>query len=150
MLYSSGMLAKRYIEAKAAGKSTRRLCYCFASTERLASMLLLHHTNQFQKMRIAFLVSNHCPTVVTFQRSHSPVFCKSKHGHAPEEEDEASESLPAAGWAMSRGMFFRCSRMLSVSPPSPMEVKKLMLKRMLRGVSCKHVCMCLSRCVQCS
>lgn len=35
-------------------------------------------------------------------------------------------------------MFFRCSRMLSVSPPSPMEVKKLMLKRMLRGVSCKH------------
>ena len=106
--------------------------------------------NQFQKMRIAFLVSNHCPTVVNFQRSHSPVFCKSKHGHAPEEEDEASESLPAAGWAMSRGMFFRCSRMLSVSPPSPMEVKKLMLKRILRGVSCKHVCMCLSRCVQCS
>ena len=47
-------------------------------------------------------------------------------------------------------MFFRCSRMLSVSPPSPMEVKKLMLKRMLRGVSCKHVCMCPSQCVQCS
>ena len=36
-------------------------------------------------------------------------------------------------------MFFRCSRMLSVSPPSPMEVKKLMLKRMLRGVSCMQV-----------
>lgn len=58
----------------------------------------------------------------------------------PEDEEEASESLPAAGWAMSLGMFFRCSRMLSVSPPNPMEVKKLMLKRMLRGVSCRQLC----------
>ena len=28
--------------------------------------------------------------------------------------------------------------MPSVTGPSPMEVKKLMLKRMLRGVSCMH------------
>ena len=42
-------------------------------------------------------------------------------------------------------MFFRCSRMLSVSPPSPMEVKKLMLKRMLRGVSCKHMRVCYTQ-----
>lgn len=71
-------------------------------------------------------------------RQHSA--CITIGGSAPEEdEDEESESLPAAGCAMSLGMFFRCSRMLSVNPPSPMEVKKLMLKRMLRGVSCRHL-----------
>ena len=31
--------------------------------------------------------------------------------------------------------------MRSVSPPRPMEVKKLMLNRMLRGVSCMAVLM---------
>mmetsp|Transcript_18193 Transcript_18193/g.34645 ORF Transcript_18193/g.34645 Transcript_18193/m.34645 type:complete len:224 (-) Transcript_18193:337-1008(-) len=33
------------------------------------------------------------------------------------------------------GMFFKYSRRASVRPPSPMDVKKLMLKRVLRGTS---------------
>lgn len=57
---------------------------------------------------------------------------------SPEDESE-SESLAAGCWvAIRRGRFLRCSRMPSVTGPSPMEVKKLMLKRMLRGVSCVH------------
>jgi len=45
-----------------------------------------------------------------------------------------------------RGIFLRWSRKPSVSPPSPIEVKKLMLKRVLRGLlrgksPMKHSCM---------
>lgn len=36
---------------------------------------------------------------------------------------------------MSFGSCFRCSLMSSVRPPSPMDVKKLMLNLMFRGVS---------------
>ena len=53
-----------------------------------------------------------------------------------EEEEESEEAFSACCVAMRRGRFLRCSRMRSVSPPSPMDVKKLMLKRMLRSVSC--------------
>ena len=44
----------------------------------------------------------------------------------------------AAAAAAAAGLHdtFRCSRMSSVRPPRPMDVKKLMEKRMLRGVSC--------------
>ena len=43
----------------------------------------------------------------------------------------------ACCWAaMILGISFKCSRMLSVRPPRPMLVKKLMLKRMLRTESC--------------
>ena len=59
---------------------------------------------------------------------------------SPDEEDESSEpcaALTAACWAaISLGISSRSARILSVSPPRPMEVKKLMLKRMFLGVSC--------------
>ena len=62
--------------------------------------------------------------------------CKVQQGRKGCLPEEESEVLAAAGWvAMRRGRFFRCSRMESVTGPSPMEVKKLMLNRMLRGVS---------------
>ena len=59
------------------------------------------------------------------------------------EEDSEDEDVravffcSASGfWAtMTLGVFFRCSRSSSVNPPRPMEVKKLMANRVLRGLS---------------
>ena len=57
-----------------------------------------------------------------------------------EDEDESSELLGGAAAccaaAICLGMSARSARILSVRPPSPMDVKKLMLKRMFRAVSC--------------
>ena len=65
----------------------------------------------------------------------------------PEEDDESSledssrfaaaaaAAVAACCAAISLGRFFNTSRMLSVSPPRPMEVKKLMENRMFLGVS---------------
>ncbi len=57
------------------------------------------------------------------------------------EEDESSDPLAlaaAACWAAAiLGISARSALILSVSPPSPMDVKKLMLKRMLRAMSCQ-------------
>ena len=52
------------------------------------------------------------------------------------EEDELEEDEPAGCCCMIiLGILRRCSRSCSVTPPRPIEVKKLMAKRVLRGVS---------------
>jgi hypothetical protein len=54
------------------------------------------------------------------------------------DEDSSARCLAASAcicWANNFGAFFRCSLNPSVSPPNPMDVKKLMANRVFLGLS---------------
>ena len=77
----------------------------------------------------------HCSSLLLLELLDESEESPSLSLEEPDDEDEtAVGSSDADGTIL--GAFFKCSRKSTVIPPSPMDVKKLIAKRVFRELTC--------------